>query len=324
MKSKQGQAGALLRPLLDTYPDAAVAVVGCTSSGIDRYYCELDVIVVGTDKKPRASLKLGDAFADVYFVSERDVLRPASPERVLALANLKPIRDTSLILSSSSATNMAVSSEAAKKSSRGRLASSLKSLGRSEEALAKGRLVDADFWLLAATYEFAYAWLFSKEVFPSPSHILFQLREASTGEPGRFGAFSAGCGLEAAGRAGCGARLEGATVLHDLLREGSKAATAESEWSEVRTRILDAKARELITRIELAECYSFLGQDVVDCILALVKQHPRSSVQSLSTGESRLLSERLVRQLGIARSEKAIRSGLTLVKEQISLLAKSA
>jgi hypothetical protein len=58
--------------------------------------------------------------------------------------------------------------------------------------------------------------------------------------------------------------------------------------------------------------------------LALVKQHPRSSVQSLSTGESRLLSERLVRQLGIARSDKAIRSGLTLVKEQISLLAKSA
>lgn len=321
MKGKTEPATTLLRPLLDTYPDAAIALVGCTSAGIDRYSCEMDLLVVG-DRRPFTSLKFGDVLADVRFVSEKDVLRATNPEHSMALANMKPVRDTSLILSTSSATNLATYSESASKASRGRLASSLKVLGRVEEALAKGSLEEADFWLLAGTNEFGYAWLFSKELVPSPSHLLSQLRDASEGEPGKFEAFSAGAGLEASGRAGCGARLEAATVLHDILREGSATAKSDSEWSQVRTQILDGKARELITRIELAECYSFLGQDLVDSLLALLRKRPRSTIHSLATGENRLLSERLMRQLGIARSEETVRAGLLRVKEQVSLLAK--
>jgi hypothetical protein len=322
MKGKREPAATLLRPLLETFPDAAIALIGCTAAGIDRYSCEMDVLLLTGDRKPPTSLRIGDVLADIRFLSEREFLRPTNPEHSMALANLKPVRDTSLILSTSSATNLAIFSKSANNSSRGRLTSSLKVLGRAEEAFAKERVVEADFWLLAATYEFAYAWLFSKELVPSPSHILTQLREATEGEPRKFEAFSTGAGLDAAGRAGCGARLEGAIVLHDIIREESKTATADSEWTEVRSQILDGKARELLTRIELAECYSYLGQDLVDSLLTLVKLHPRSSIHSLASGENRLLSERLTRQLGIARTTKDIRNGLSLVKAQVSLLAK--
>lgn len=298
-----------------------MALVGCTSKGAQRYSCEFDVLVVTEESRPARSMKFGDVYADVIFVTERDVLKPASPERAMAIAQAKPIRDTSLVLSTGSATSAATVSESAKVAGRTRLTSALKTIVRAEDSLTKKAVLDADFWLLAASYEYAYALLLSREVLPSPSHLLSQLRSASKGASKGFEGVSMGTGLSEATRAGCGARLEGIAILHDLLREGSDAGSVD-EWSETRTEILSGKANELITRVELAECYSFLGQELVDAMLEIQRRNPKKTVSSLAGGKGSLIGERLVRQLGLVREEKAVRAGLDAVKQQVSLLAK--
>jgi hypothetical protein len=304
--------------------DSAVAVVGCNSRGIGRYSCELDVLVVTGEQRPSTSLRIGDIFVDLRFASEKEVLKPTNPEYAMSMATAKPVRDASLVLSTSSAANFAVMAESARKATEIRLASALKILGRAESALAKGTLVDADFWLLAASYEYGCALLLSNEALPSPSHLLAQLREGSKGNPMGYEGMSIGAGLESAGRAGCGARLEGVTVLHDVLREGVDEATAESEWPKVRTEIVAAKAGELVTRVELAECYSFLGQELVDAINALLRLHPKQTLMSLTEGKDRLLGERVVRQLGLARNRRVVKLGLDALKQQVSLLARKS
>ena len=321
MKGQPGPVPTLLRPILDTYMDSAVALVGCNSRGLGRYSCELDVLVVTGERRPATSIRIGDSFVDLTFATERDVLKPANPERAMSIATAKPVRDTSLILSTGSAASSAVFSESSKKASANRLASALKVLGRAEISLSKKDAVDADFWLLAATYEFAYALLLSMESLPSPSHLLAQLRGTSKANSGGFEGVSIGAGLDAAGRAGCGARLEGVTVLHDLLGAGSVSKT-ESEWVPVRTEILSAKAQELVTRVELAECYCFLGQELVDGIMSLLRRHPKHTLTSLTAGKDRLLGERLVRQLGLVRDGNSVRTGIGIVKEQVSSLAR--
>ena len=322
MKGKSEPATTLLRPILDTYMDSAVALVGCTARGLDRYSCEYDVLVVTKDKLPPTSLKFGDVYADLIFVSENDVLKPGKPEQSISVALAKPVRDTTLVLSTGIAANLAVLSESARKASAARLGSALKILGRAEEAIAKKSILDADFWLLAGSYEFAYAWLLSKEVLPSPSHLLSQLRRVSRGASRWFEGFSMGAGLEAAGRAGCGARLEGVTVLHDLIRERPETGPGAATWPVARTETLSAKADELVTRIELAECYSYMGQELIDAILALLRPVSKRSIGALASGKDALLGERLIRQLGLARNEKAIRTGLDSLKEQVSHLAR--
>jgi hypothetical protein len=324
MKARAGPAATVLRPILDTYMDSAVALVGCNSQGIGRYSCELDALLVSGERRPPTSLRIGDVFVDLRFASEKEVLSPSNPEHAMSLARARPVRDSSLVLSTSTAANAAVFAESARKATGIRLASALKIQGRAESAVAKGALIDADFWLLAASYEFGYALLLTQEVLPSPSHLLAQLREGAKGNPRGFEGLTMGAGLEAAGRAGCGARLEGVTVLHDLLREGSKDATAESEWPKARTEILVAKAQELMTRVELAECYSYLGQELVDDMMTLMKRHPKRTLTSLTEGKDRLLGERLVRQLGLARDEKALKSGLEALKQQVSALARKS
>ena len=322
MKSKVGPAATVLRPILDTYMDSAVALVGCNSRDIGRYSCELDVLVVSGERRPPTSLKIGDVFVDLSFAPEKEVLKPSNPEHAMSMATAKPIRDTSLVLSTSTAANFAVFAESAKKASGVRLASALKILGRAESAVAKKALIDADFWLLAASYEFGYALLLGREVMPSPSHLLAQLRGGPSGSVGGFEGLSMGAGLEAAGRAGCGARLEALTVLHDLLREGTKQATTDSGWSKARTELVAAKAQELVTRMELAECYSFLGMELVDDVMTLLRRHPKRTLLSLTEGKDRLLGERLVRQLGLARGERAVQSALEVLKQQVSALAR--
>ena len=324
MKVKAGPAATVLRPILDTYMDSAVALIGCNSRGIGRYSCELDVLVVTGEERPSTSLRMGDVFVDLKFASEKEVLKPTNPEFAMSMAISKPIRDSALVLTTSSAANFAINAESARKASGTRLASAVKILGRAESALTKGALVDADFWLLAASYEFGYALLLSKEVLPSPSHLLAQLREGSKGNPTGFEVMSMGAGLESAGRAGCGARLEGVTVLHDVLREGAEKGVAESEWPRARTEIMSAKSEELVTRVELAECYSFLGQELVDGMATLLKAHPKHTLATLTEGRDRLLGERLIRQLGLARSEKAVDAGLQALKQQVSLLARKS
>ncbi|MDG6985960.1 MAG: hypothetical protein JRM73_04350 [Nitrososphaerota archaeon] len=321
MKGKTGPVAGYLGPILDTYMNSAVALVGCNSRGIERYSCELDVLVVTGDRHPPTTLKLGDAYADVVFAPESEILKPNNPEKAMSLALAKPVRDASLLLSTGSAAAAATFSDSAKVAGRTRLTSALKTVARAELAV-KSSPVEADFWLLAASYEYAYAFLFSRETVPSPSHLLSQLRGASKGAAKSFEGVSIGAGLDSATRAACGTRLDALAVLHDLLREGSESATAESEWSEARTDVLDAKARELITRVELAECYSYLGQELVDDVLSVQRRHPKRSVGSLIGGGNKLLGERLVRQLGLSRDEKSVKSGLEVLKRQVVQLTK--
>ena len=323
MKGSPIPAPTLLRPVLDTYLDSAVAVVGCRSRGIERYSCEHDVLVVTPERRPRTSLRIGDNYVDIIFVTERDLLKPANPEHALSLAFARPVRDTSLVLSTSSATNLATLGESAKKGSEKRLASALKVLGRGDLALSKGSLVEADFWLLASSYEFAYALLLSTESLPSPSHLLSQLRGGPKQRDGGFEGVTMGAGLEAASRAGCGARLEGVTVLHDILRERTKNESQGPTWPLARTEILVAKAEELAARVELAECFSYLGQELVDAMMHLFKLNPRRTLTSLISGKDRLLGERLTRQLGLARSDKAVATGLAYLRERVSRFARS-
>jgi hypothetical protein len=320
--AKTGLASTILRPILDMYLDAAIAVIGCNARGSGRDSCEYDVLVVSDENLPPTSVKIGNVFMDLTFATEKDTLNPTNPEHVLSLALAKPVRDTSLVLSTSSAANEAVLSESARKASGIRLSSAVKILGRTDEALSEKSVQEAVFWVLGATYEFGFSWLLSKDVLPSPSHLLSQMRDASRGAPAYFEAFSAGVGLESASRAGCGARLEGVTILHDVLR--GKSPGAQTTWVSTRSEILGAKAEALISNSELAECYCFLGQELVDDVLALVKGPPRRTFADLTSGDSRLLGERLVRQLGLARGDKAVRAGFEAVKKQVSTLAKRA
>jgi GAF domain-containing protein len=314
-----------LRPILDLYMDSAVAILGCQSRGIARESCEWDVLVVGGELRPQTSLKLPGLYVDLFFITEKEALSSSNPEVSVALAYAKPVRDTSLILSTGTAANAAVLASSSKKACGQRLASALKILGRVEESITTERIREADFWLLAASYEFAYAWAYSSAVPPSPSHLLHQLKSMPKGNSTYFEAFSRGAGLSKGTRAGSGSRLEGLTVLHDVMRRAPHSKTRRtSAWTAARLEIVSTKAEALARRIELAECYSFMGQELVDYLMAMSKpSQGKATLEPLFSGEVPLLGDRLLRQLGLSRDKKEVEAALAGLRGVVTELARA-
>jgi hypothetical protein len=323
-------AAQLLRPLLDMYMDSAVAVTGCHAAGFQRNTCELDVLVVGKERRSPASVKLGGVYMDIVFLDEKEALNPSNPEHAASLATATPVRDTSLVLSTSSAAGTAVLSDTFGKCARGRLGSAVKALGRADGALAAKDLRETGFWLLSATYDFARGLLYSKETLPSPSHLLRQMREQSRKAPGAFEAFSGGAGLGRSSKQASERRLEAIAVLHDILRTRSTPTSGpERGWSDIGLEILRQKSSELGLRIEHSENYSFLGQEVVDDVMQLAaqggsKRGPKVSSDKgeLVVGGERLLGGRLVEDLGLVKEAPSLEASLKAVNEQVSALAR--
>lgn len=328
MKGAQGPAAQLLRPILDTYRSSALAVVGCHARGVERPSCELDVVVVTNEKRPNSTVRIGEVFLDLFFVSEREILKPSNPEHSVSLAHAKTVRDTSLILSTSLASNVAVLANSAKRSSGQRLASALKSLGRAEEALAKGSAIDADYWLLSAAYDYAYSLLYSREVPPSPSHLLSQLKSQSKTAPKSFESFTMGASLGNSSRMSCGSRLDGVAVLYDVLGGGHEGAKAiRPMWSATRLECVSLKARDLNQMIEHAECYSYLGTEMLNALGQLATREGQTTKTgmgpgALTTGKNRLLGDRLLKELGLIRERDSLKEALELVRAQVSRLAR--
>ncbi len=318
----------LLRPVLDMYRGVPVAIVGCRSVGLARASCETDVLVVTSERRPAVTIKTGGGYTDILFVPEREVLTPSNPEHTVALSHARIVRDSSLILSTSLASNLAISGAAAGRSSARRLASALKSLGRVQDALGRGAHVDADYWLLSASYDFAYAWLYSGETSPSPSHLLTQLKGMSRRGQKGFEAFSAGAALSGASRANCRSRLDGLAVLYDVVGGGhERRPIGRQFWSASRLASITAKAGDLTERVELAECYAYLGTEVLNCLRELARLEVGEAKRAagpaaLSTGGERLLGDRLLRDLGLSRQKGELQSAAATVKSQVSSLAR--
>jgi hypothetical protein len=328
MKEAQGPVTQLLRPILDTYRNSALAIVGCHARGLERPSCEFDVIVVTNERRPNSTVRVGEVFLDLFFVSEKEVLRPLNPEDAVSLAHALTIRDTSLILSTSLASNVALLANSARKSSSQRLASALKSLSRAEEALSKGSVVDAGYWLLYAAYDYAYSWLYSREIPPSPSHLLGQLKNQSKSAPKYFESFSRGVGLEKSSRASCESRLEGLEVLYDVLGGGHEGTRAvRPRWSATRFECVSSKARELSQRIEHSECYSYLGMETLNALRQLIVREggptkTGTGPSVLTAGKDRMLGDRLLWELSLMREHGTLKEALELMRVQVSSLAR--
>ncbi|MBI3840808.1 MAG: hypothetical protein HY297_02460 [Thaumarchaeota archaeon] len=332
MKDTEPGLSRVLAPILDMYMDSAVGVVGCWSSGIHRKSCEVDVVIVSKSSRPSASVRIGGTYMDLFFLEENEVLGLTDPEHSVAIAHLKPVKDLSLVLSTASAASIAVMADSSKKSARARLAVSLKALGRADEAVSGGRVAEADFWTMAASYDFARALIHSKETMPSPSHLLAQMKEHAKGSGKSFEAFSFGAGLDRSSKESCGARLEGVGILHDLLHERVGEIKGQaSGWNEARMAVVRGKAAELAVGMEHPECYGFLGQEVVGALLELSRAgesngdaefEKSDALGSILSGSQRLLGEKLVEDLGLGRQEERPGKVLAQLREQISRLAR--
>ncbi|MDA4118503.1 MAG: hypothetical protein OK455_09195, partial [Thaumarchaeota archaeon] len=137
-----------------------------------------------------------------------------------------------------------------------------------------------------------------------------------------------------ASRASCENRLEAIAVLYDVLRTTAMDASMALRFGRYRVddaiAVVRSKAVELLDSLEAIECYSYLGYEVVRTMLDLQALHCYSLnkdpdysnvVGELTTGPDRLISEELLKGMGIVRQTELVREGADSLRSAVSALA---
>ncbi len=318
--------------MLKTYPSNEVAIVGCHTARISRKSCEYDLLVVSRDPTPPKYVRAGDFYAEIIFRSEKELRNP-EPEFGAALAKATILRDGSLLLAGTVASCERRFRENCAKAAESHLASALKALGRVDEKVGHD-LPEADFWLTSAAIDLCVSEIFSSLQVPSPSHLFAQMKGLSRRKSASFKEWTEASGFNLASRVSCENRLETLAVLYDVLRTTAMDMPMSLKFGRYRAEdaiaIVRGKATELLQSLETIECYSFLGYEVVRTVLdlhamhcyALNKEPDYSNVTGeLTSGPDRLISEELLKGMGMVRQPQLVKAGADSLRSAVSALA---
>jgi hypothetical protein len=318
--------------VLKTYPSNEVAIVGCHTARISRKSCEYDLLVVSRDPTPPKYVRFGEFYAKIIFRSERE-LRDPDPELAVSLARATVLRDGSFLLASTVADCRRKFKDNCGWAAESHLASALKALGRVDEKVGEN-LHEADFWLTSAATDLCVSEIFSSLQVPSPSHLFAQMKGISRRKSAIFKEWTDASGFKLASRSSCENRLEALAVLYDVLRTTAMDMPMSLKFGRYRSEdavaISRGKALELLESRETIECYSFLGYEVVKTVLdlhamhcyALKKEPDYSNVTGeLASGPDRLISEELLRAIGIVRPPELVKAGADSLRSAVSALA---
>jgi hypothetical protein len=318
--------------VLRTYPSNEVAIVGCHTARMSRKNCEYDLLVVSKDPTPPKYVRVGEFYAKIIFRPERELRNP-EPEFAASLARATVLRDGSLLLAGSVANCRRTFKESCGKAAETHLAAALKALGRVDEKVGKD-LPEADFWLTSAATDLCVSEIFSSLQVPSPSHLFAQMKGLSKRKSASFKEWADASGFKLGSRTSCENRLETLAVLYDVLRTTAMDMPMSLKFGRYRSEdamaIVRGKALELLESRETIECYSFLGYEVVRTVLdvhamhcyALGKEPDYSNVtRELTSGPDRLISEELLKGMGMVRQTELVKAGAESLRSAVSALA---
>ena len=318
--------------VLKTYPLSEVAIVGCHTARMSRKSCEYDLLVVSKDPTPPKYVRVGEFYAKIVFRPERE-LREPQPELGVSLARATVLRDGSLFLASTIASCRRKFKDNCGKAAESHLADALKALGRVDEKVGQD-LAEADFWLTSAATDLCFSEIYSSLQVPSPSHLFAQMKGLSRRKSAIFKEWSEASGFKLASRSSCENRLEALAVLYDVLRTTAMDNSMSLKFGKYRSEdavaIVRGKALELLDSRETVECYSFLGYETIRTVLdlhavhchALRKELDYSNVTGeLTSGPDRLLSEELLKSMGIVRQAELVKAGADSLRSAVSALA---
>jgi hypothetical protein len=292
-------------------------------------------MVVTPEERPSTTVRAGGTYFDIFFVSEKSMMNPSNYELAVAMSSIVHLRDSTLVLSTSSSAAKAMLNENAKRSAESRLGSALKALGRVDEGLSGGSPRDADFWLASAGYDYYFASSFAATVLPAPSHALAQMKELSKRGRTNFESWSRAAALEHASKNSCERRLEGLSIIYDIIRtnyvENEGVRNFERFSSEAAFEVVDAKARFFLSSMQSVDSFAYLGYESVLAFLALQQLHSIQNssepnytaiITDLTRGPDRIISEEVVKSIGLNRTERSIRANADILRESVSDLAK--
>jgi hypothetical protein len=311
--SMSGDSSIMADFLKSEFPDLAIGLIGCHSSGEAYPECEHDYLVISEGEKRFERRIVNGQIVDILFLNEDVFLNTSENQVALALTDLKIITDPQWSLKHQESRIKSETPQRLLRFARRTIFESLSDLGRHQDSFNANKLVEADFWLKSASYNLAAAIIASNGIVPRRSHLLAEFRRASKDAGNLFRVWSKTQSLDMATDVAVMRRL-------DALRE----ILGPSKESKYTYQLAEARSKHLIKSHAVVDAYCNLGAELIRTINETYESKCRTTGRSPQYHEifSQLLYDNLcvqqtIRLLGLTSDE-------TVLKEQRAYLQKTA
>ena len=314
------------------FPEAAIGITGCRSSGEPYPPCEYNYIIVqeGTKRIERRLTK--NNFIELLFLDKDTVHNTSENMVILALLDMNVISDPSWDLIPIVYKIKTESSRYLQQYAKRTLFKSLTDLGRFKDAIDEDNTLDAGFWLLNASNSFAKSIIALSSKIPRDSHLLNEFRTVVAVSPDMFKIWFEASGANLATKVAVIRRLD---ALRELFRVGSIFSDStifnDPKYAYI---FIEATSNYLVKSHAIVDAYCYLGLEITRVIDELyelkcrIKGNPplfQEMFRHLTNNEKPLrnLSMQTIRLIGINSEEKILKEQSSNIKSLIQKVAKN-
>jgi len=314
------------------FPEAAIGITGCRSSGEPYPPCEYDYLIVHEGAKRIERRLSKNNFIELLFLDKNTIQNTSENTVILALLDMTVISDPGWDLIPIVYKIKAEFSKHLQQYAKRILFKSLSGLGRFKDAIDAGNTLDAGFWLLNSSNSFAKAIIALNNKVPRGSHLLNDFRTAVAVSPDMFEIWSEATGANLATKVAVTRRLD---ALQELLRVGSifsdSIIFSDSKYAYM---FIEATSNYLVKSHAIVDAYCYLGLEITRVIDELYELNCRikgkpplfhEMFSHLTNNEKplRKLSMQTIRLIGINSEEQILKEQSSRIKNLIQKVAKN-
>ena len=332
MDISQSSAKEIAEQLKKEFPDSAIGITGCRSSGSSYPNCEFDYIIVQKGAKRMERRIFKKNFIELLFLDKDSVQNSSDDKVVLALLDMNVISDPKWDLIPIVYKIKTDVMNHLQKYAKNTLFKSLSTLGRFQDSIDASNSLDASFWLLSSSNSFAKAIIALNNKVPHDSHLMNEFRKQFAFFPGMFDVWSESSGINLATKVAVSRRLD---AFREILQIGSIFSNS-SIFSDPKHVYMfaEAKSNYLVKSHEIVDAYCYLGLEITRAIEELyefkcrIKDKPplfHKMFSQLTINEKPLknLSMQTIRLIGINSDEQLINKQGIRLKNLIQKVIKN-
>ncbi len=299
------------------FPESAIGLIGCHSSGESNPYCEYDYLIVHDEIQKIERRLINNNLMEIIFIDKHNIQQNNDFNLILALLDINVISDPNWDLISIVSNIKSNVSKYLNRFAKHSLFKSLTVMGRFNDSIEASNILDAGFWLLSSANTFALAITALQGKVPRGSHILHQFRTENLSFMDNFELWSEVSGLNLATKVSVTRRLD---AIREVLQIGSFFSTSHIfSQHEYAYMIIEAKSNYLLKTHSVLDAYCYLGLELTKSIEKLYELRCQQTgkipifheiVQQLNDNEKYMkkLDIQTIRLIGINSDEQLLKS----------------
>ncbi len=331
MDISQSSIKKIAEQLKREFPESAIGITGCRSSGEPHPPCEYDYLIVQEGTKRIERRLSNNNFIELLFLDKDTVQNASENMIILALLDMKVISDPSWVLIPIVHKIKSKYSKHLQQYAKRILFKSLSGLGRFKDAIDADNMLDASFWLLSSANSFAKAIIALNDKVPRDSHLLNEFRTTVAVSSDMFEIWSEASGSNLATQVTVTRRLD---AFRELLKAGSIFSNS-TIFNDPRYTYMftEATSNYLVKSHAIVDAYCYLGLEITKAIEELydfkckIKGEPplfHKMFSHLITNDKPLkLSMQTIRLIGINSEEQMLKEQSSRIKNLIQKVAKN-